>query len=128
MNKRIWRVLKLCRELQRENKGLRNSLEEARNEVKQRNSLITFLEESLRTKASVEVPYSTMSFIVPNLYLMEATIRPTTLDRRPQAEYMTKKLTDEMKVKLFDDLLEQGYVRKTRDNKDGEVYEIKVVR
>lgn len=128
MNKRIWRILKLCRELQSENKGLRNSLEEARNEVKQRNSLITFLEERLREKASVEVPYSTMSFIIPNLYFMEATISPTHLDSRPRAEYLTRKLTNEMKIKLFDDLFEQGYIRKTRDTKDGEVYEIKVVR
>ena len=128
MNKRIWRVLKLCRELRSENKGLRNSLEEVRNEIKQRNSLLTFLEERLREKASIEVPYSTMSFIIPNLYLMEATLKPTTLDSRPQAEYMTRKLTDEMKVKMFNDLFEQGYIRKTRDTKDGEVYEIKVVR
>lgn len=128
MYKRIRRVLKLCRELRSENKGLRNSLEEARNEIKQRNSLLTFLEERLRLKASIEVPYSTMSFIIPNLYLMEATLKPTTLDSRPQAEYMTRKLTDEMKVKMFNDLFEQGYIRKTRDTKDGEVYEIKVVR
>lgn len=134
MNKRIWRTLKLfklfklCRELQSENKGLRNSLEEAWNEIKQRNSLITFLEERLRVKASTEVPYSTMSFIIPNLYLMEATMNPIYSDRRPRAEHMTRKLTDEMKIHLFNDLFEQGYIRKTRDTKDGEVYEIKVVR
>ena len=128
MNKRIWRTLKLCRELRSENKGLRNSLEEVRNEVKQKNFLLTFLEERLREKASVEVPYSTLSFMIPNLYLMEATIRPITLDSRPQAEYMTRKLTNDMKIKLFDDLFEQGYIRKTRDNEYGEVYEIKVVR
>lgn len=128
MNKRIWRVLKLCKELRSENKGLKDSLEEVRNEVRQRNSLITFLEEQLRVKASVEVPYSTMSFMIPDLYLMEATISPITLDRRPRAEYITRKLTNEMKIKLFDDLFEQGYIRKTRDTKDGEVYEIKVVR
>ncbi len=122
------RVLKLCRQLRSENKGLRNSLEESRNEVKQRNSLITFLEERLREKASIDVPYSTMSFIIPNLYLMEAILNPTTLDSRPKAEYMTRKLTDEMKVKMFNDLFEQGYIRKIRDTKDGEVYEIKVVR
>jgi hypothetical protein len=128
MNKRIWRVLKLNRELRKENKGLRNSLEEARNEIKQRNSLLTFLEERLREKARVDVPYSTMSFVIPNLYLMETTISPISLDRRPRAEYMTKKLTNEMKIKMFDNLFEQGYISKTRDTKDGEVYEIKVVR
>ena len=125
---RVLRVLKLCREQRSELVGLRNSLEEARNEIKQRNSLITFLEERLTEKANVNVPYSTMSFIVPNLYLMEATMSPTQLDRRPRAEYLTRKLTDNMKIKLFDDLFEQGYIRRIRDNKDGEVYEIKVVR
>ena len=53
---------------------------------------------------------------------------PTDLDRRPRAEYITQRLTNDMKVKLFDDLAEQGYIRKTRDDEDGEVYEIKVVR
>lgn len=124
----LCKALKLCRELRSENKGLKNSLEEAWNEVRQRNSLITSLEERLREKASVEVPYSTMSFIIPNLYLMEATMGTIHLDSRPRAEYMTRRLTNEMKIKLFDDLFEQGYIRKTRDTKDGEVYEIKVVR
>ena len=128
----LCRTLKLCRELRSENKGLKNSLEEAWNEVKQRNSMITFLEERLREKASIDVPYSTVSFIIPNLYYLEATMGPimgsSHLDSRPQAEYMTGELTNEMKIKLFNDLFEQGYIRKTGDNKDREVYEIKVVR
>ena len=69
-----------------------------------------------------------MSFVVPNLYMTEELISPIDLDRRPRAEYITKRLTNKMKVKLFDDLVEQGYIRKARDDEDGEVYEIKVVR
>ena len=128
MNKRIWKLYKELRDLRKRVVALNYSLEYANHEIKQRNYLITFLEERLRQKAAVDVPYSTMSFVVPNLYMTEKLMSPTDLDRRPRAEYITKRLTNEMKVKLFDDLAEQGYVRKTRDDEDGEVYEIKVVR
>ena len=128
MNKRIWKLYKELRSLRYEVKAYQYSLDDAWLEIKQRNSLITFLEERLRQKAAVDVPYSTMSFVVPNLYMVEKVMSPTDLDRRPRAEYITKRLTEEMKIKLFDDLAEQGYIRKTRDDEVGEVYEIKVVR
>ena len=128
MNKRIWKLYKELRDLRKRVSALNNSLERANLELKQRNSLITFLEERLRQKAAVDVPYSTMSFVVPNLYMTEKLMSPTDLDRIPRAEYITKRLTNDMKVKLFDDLAEQGYIRKTRDDEVGEVYEIKVVR
>lgn len=128
MNKRIWKLYKELRDLRKQVVVLHNSLTSANNELKQRNSLITFLEERLRQKAAVDVPYSTMSFVVPNLYMVEALMSPIDLDRKPRAEYLTKRLIDKMKVKLFDDLAEQGYIRKTRDDESGEVYEIKVVR
>lgn len=128
MNNRIWKLYKELRDLRKQVVSLNNRLESANNEIKSRNSLITFLEDRLRQKAAIEVPYSTMSFTVPNLYMMEKLMSPTDLDRRPRAEYITRRLTDEMKVKLFNDLAEQGYIRKTRDDEVGEVYEIKVVR
>lgn len=126
--KRIWKLYKELRDLRKRVVALNNSLEYANHELKQRNSLITFLEERLIQKAAIDVPYSTMSFVVPNLYKLENVLSPTFLDSRPRAEYITRQLTNEMKVKLFDDLAEQGYIRKTRDDESGEVYEIKVVR
>lgn len=126
--KRIWKLYKELRDLRIRVVALNNSLEQANHEIKQRNSFITFLEERLRQRAAVDVPYSTMSFVVPNLYMVEKIMSPTDLDRRPRVEYITKRLTNEMKIKLFDDLAEQGYIRKARDDEVGEVYEIKVVR
>lgn len=128
MNKRIWKLYKELRDLRTRVVALNNSLESANRELKQRNSLITFLEERLRQKASVDIPYSTMSFVVPNLYMVEKLMSPTDVDRRPRAEYITQRLTDGMKVKLFNDLAEQGYIRMIKDDIDGQVYEIKVVR
>ena len=128
MNKRVWKLYKELRDLRKRVVALNNCLESANREIKTRNSFITFLEERLRQKAVVDVPYSTMSFVIPNMYMVEKIMSPTDLDRRPRAEYITKRLTDEMKIKLFDDLAEQGYIRKTRDDEVGEVYEIKVVR
>ena len=124
-------IMKLRRELyclKCEMKANKNSLEEAWNEIKQRNSMITFLEEKLREKASIEVPYSTLSFIVPNLYAIERDFTTIRVDSRPRAEYIQIRLTDNMKIKLFDELIDNGYIRKTADNKDGEIYEIKVVK
>lgn len=128
MNKRVWKLYKELRDLRKRVVVLHNSLESANNEIKSRNSLITFLEEKLLQKNAIEVPYSTISFLVPNLYMVEKLMSPTDLDRRPRAEYLTSRLTDNMKIKLFDDLAEQGFIRKTRDDEVGEVYEIKVVR
>ena len=128
MNKRIWKLYKELRDLRKRVVALNNCLESANREIKTRNSFITFLEERLRQRAAVEVPYSTMSFVVPNLYKLEKVLSPTFLDTKPRAEYLTRQLTNEMKVKMFDDLAEQGYIRKTRDDEVGEVYEIKVVR
>lgn len=128
MTRRIWKLYKELRDLRKQVVALHNSLTSANLELKQRNSLITFLEEQLRQKAAVDVPYNTMSFVVPNLYMVKSVMLPIDLDRNSRAEYLTRQLTNEMKVKLFDDLAEQGYIRKTRDDEFGEVFEIKVVR
>ena len=128
MTKRIWKLYKELRDLRKQVVALHNSLTSANLELKQRNSLITFLEERLRQKAAVDVPYNTMSFVVPNLHMVDSVMSPIDLDRSLRAEYLTRQFTNGMKVKLFDDLAEQGYIRKTRDDEFGEVFEIKVVR
>lgn len=115
---RIWKLYKELRMLRKKVKTLESDLEFSN---KRFNALYY-------EKTHQQVSYSTMSFLVPNLYKVEKLISPTDLDRRPRAEYITRQLTDEMKVKLFDDLAEQGFIRKTRDDEIGEVYEIKVVR
>ena len=45
MNKRIWKLYKELRDLRKRVEALNNSLEYANHEIKQRNYLITFLED-----------------------------------------------------------------------------------
>ena len=128
MNKTIWKLYKELRNLRNYKKDSKKTVEYLSLEIERKNHLITFLQEQLRLKRETEMSYSTMSFIVPNLYRVESLIAPRYLDTKPRAEYLTKILTDQMKLKLFDDLIQQGYIQKTRDDATGEVYEIKVVR
>lgn len=45
-----------------------------------------------------------------------------------EAEFLMKRMTDTAKIHVMDDLIQQGYFRKVRDDQDVEIYEIKVVR
>lgn len=79
-------------------------------------------------KAQQEGTYNTMSFILPNMYALEREMCSVDMYSRPRVEYFSRRLSDKMKIKLFDDLAEQGYIRKTRDDSFGEVFEIKVIK
>lgn len=79
-------------------------------------------------KKSQEVPYSTMSIMLPNLFRMESEFGNIDPYSIPKVEYLTRRMTNEMKIKLVDDLISQGYIIKTRDDDYAETYEIKVVR
>lgn len=118
MTKRIWKLYKEVRSLRRKVKTLENDLA-----YSNRRFNILYYEKTQQDK-----PYDTMSFILPNMYALEREMSPVDVYSHPRAEYFSRKLSDSMKIKLFDDLAEQGYVRKTRDDEFGEVFEIKVVR
>ena len=118
MTNRIWKLYKEVRSLRRKVKTLENDLAYSN----RRFSALYF------EKTQQETPYNTMSFMLPNLYALEREMGPVDMYSRPRTEYFSRKLSDSMKIKLFDDLAEQGYIRKTRDDISGEVFEIKVVR
>lgn len=118
MNNRIWELYKEVRRLRRKVKTLENDLEYSNRRF---NTLYY-------EKTQLDKPYNTMSFILPNMYALEREMSPVDVFSHPRAEYLSRKLSDSMKIKLFDDLAEQGYIRKTRDDKIGEVFEIKVIK
>ena len=118
MTNRIWKLYKEVRSLRRKVKTLENDLAYSNRRF---NTLYY-------EKTQQEKPYNTMSFILPNMYVLEREIGPVDMYSRPRVEYFSRKLSDGMKIKLFDDLAEQGYIRKTRDDGFGEVFEIKVVK
>lgn len=115
--KRFW---KLYDELRR----LRKKVETLEEDLGQANRRYNFLLQEVKQ----ELPVSTMSVMIPNLYTMEGVLGYKDMDSRPRAEYVTKRMTDKMKIKLVDDLFNQGFIRKVRDDEYGEVYEVKLVR
>ena len=135
MNKRIWKLYKELRRLRRQRKILANIIANNNSMLAQRiednrkdRQFIQYLQNELMQKRKEEASYSTLTFTLPNLFSLEREMTsPTVLDRRPRAEYMTRKLTDDMKIKMFNDLLEQGYINYS-STYEGDIYTIKVVR
>jgi hypothetical protein len=62
------------------------------------------------------------------MYGLETVMDPTRFDQKPRAEFLMKRMTDNAKIHVMDDLIAQGYFRKVRDDVDAEIYEIKVIR
>lgn len=118
MTNRIWKLYKEVRSLRRKVKTLENDLAYSNRRF---NTLYY-------EKTQQEKTYNTMYFTLPNMYALEREMCPVDIHSRPRAEYFSRRLSDEMKIRLFDDLAEKGYIRKTRDDGFGEVFEIKVVR
>ena len=118
MNNKIWKLYKEVRRLRRKVKTLENDLAYSNRRF---NTLYY-------EKTQQEIPYNTMSFILPNMYALEREMCTVDVYSCPKAEYFSRRLSDEMKIKLFDDLAEQGYIHKTRDDEFGEVFEIKIVK
>ena len=117
MTNRIWKLYKEVRSLRRQVKNLENDLAYSNRRYN------TLYYEKIQQDS-----YNTMSFMLPNMYALEREMGPVDIYSHPRAEYFSRRLSNEMKIKMFDDLAEQGYIRKTRDDEFGEVFEIKVVK
>lgn len=114
--KRFWELYKELRLLRNRVKLLENSLCQANRNY---NNLLFI-------KAR-DVPYSTISIMIPNMYNVNQCFYRPYIDDLPRAEAVQKRMSDKMKLKLVDDLFEQGFIRKVQDNIDGEIYEIKCI-
>lgn len=115
--KNIWELYKELRLLRRKVKELEADLYRVNRNF-----------NTLFYKKTQEVPYNTLSIMIPNVHSIEAVCSYHGADSRPRAEYIHKRMTDQMKIKLIDDLFEQKYIYRVQDNDLGEIYEIKVVR
>ena len=124
--KRIWKLYKELRGLRSKVVALQNNLAYARYEVQQRNELISFLEKERLHKQLY--PYDTKTIVIPNMYGFEYVQDPRYIDTKPRAEYLMKRMTDTAKLKLVDDLIREGYIKKVHDDEMCEMYEVKVVR
>ena len=72
--------------------------------------------------------YLILSIMIPNMYGCEFVQDPQYADTGLRAEHLMKQLTETAKIKIADDLIQHGYIRKVSDDEMFEVYEIKVVR
>ena len=115
--KKIMKLYKELRSLRRKVKSLEEYLQSANMRY-----------NALFYKKSQEVPFNTVSIMIPNTHHIEAICGFPKMDSYPRADYIHARMTDSMKIKLVNDLFEQGYIRKVQDDDVGEIYEIKVVR
>lgn len=116
--KKLWQLYK---ELRR----LRNRVKELEADLSRINTNYNIL---LSYKKSQEVPFNAMTITMPNVHRIEMDYHLSDVSRRPIADHIYKRMSEQMKIKLVDDLFEQGYIRKIQDDDVCESYEIKVVR
>lgn len=127
MTKRIWKLYKEVRRLRRKVKTLEADCGKANYD-----KMIAFQEvahwRQYVQDNKVQLPYDTMHIIVPSMYGFETIMDPTRIDHKPRAEFLMKRMTDDAKIHVMDDLMAQGYFKKVRDDAFAEIYEIKVIR
>lgn len=127
MTKRIWKLYKEVRRLRNKVKTLEADCSKANYD-----KMIAFQEVGMWRQYvqenKVQLPYDTVHIIVPNMYGFETIMNPMDINHRPKAEFLMKRMTDTAKIHVMDDLIAQGYFRKVRDDRDAEIYEIKVMR
>lgn len=127
MTKRIWKLYKEVRRLRDKVKTLEADCSKANYD-----KMVAFQEVDMWRQYvqnnKVQLPYNTMQIMIPNMYGFETIMAPTDIDRKPKAEFLMKRMTDDAKIHIMDDLIAQGYFRKVRDDEFSEIYEIKVVR
>ena len=127
MTKRIWKLYKEVRRLRNKVKMLEADCGKAN-----RDKMVAFQETAMWRQYvqdnKVSLPYNTIQITIPSMYGFETVVDPTRIDCKPRAEFLMKRMTDNAKIHVMDDLIEQGYFRKVRDDVFAEIYEIKVMR
>lgn len=122
-------IINLCckvSRLRRENKRLLHE-----NSITSRNlALANRLIASFENKPA---NYSTLMFSVPqsNVFMKPACIDELYRDLCAEArfaEFKERQLTDEMKIEMFNQLLQQGFIQQKEPNSECTRYEIHVVR
>lgn len=127
MTKRIWKLYKEVRRLRNKVKTLEADCSKANYD-----KMVAFQEVAQWRQYiqdnKVQLPYNTIQIMIPNMYGFETIMDPTRIDCKPRAEFLMKRMTNDAKIHVMDDLIAQGYFRKVRDDRDAEIYEIKVMR
>ena len=127
MTKRIWKLYKEVRRLRNKVKMLEADCSKANHDKMMAFQEVGMWRQHVQDN-KVQLPYNSIQITIPNMYGFETIMDPTRIDRKPRAEFLMKHMTDTAKIHVMDDLIEQGYFRKVRDDEFAEIYEIKVMR
>lgn len=127
MTKRIWKLYKEVRRLRNKVKTLEADCGKANYDKMVAFQEVTRWRQYVQEN-KVQLPYNSIQIIIPSMYGFEIIADPTRIDNKPRTEFLMKRMTDTAKIRVMDDLIQQGYFRKVRDDEYSEVYEIKVMR
>lgn len=117
MTKRIWKLYKEVRRLRKRVKFLDQTLSDANRRYNE-----------LYYRKHPDNHYDTMSIFIPNVHYIARQVGSATMDHPGRIDYLAERISDSAKLKMFNDLLEQGYVKTVQDDLNGLVMEMKAIR
>ena len=130
MTKRTWKLYKEVRRLRRKVKQPEADCAEAnfrwQGTLEDLGRWRQYIDELRRQQA--EQPYDKIMLTIPNICGFEYIQDSRYVDKKPRAEYLMKRMTDTAKLKLVEDLIRGGYIKKVRDDEMCGMYEVKVIR
>jgi len=114
--KKLWELYKELRRLRKKARTLEDDLAYINSKYK---TLYKDYVVLFRNKAQ----YDRLSFMIPQRCAYNSPYAPV-----PEQKQVYDKINAQMKVKFFDDLFEQGYMKCTRYDDISEVYEIQAIK
>lgn len=130
----IQTIINLCckvSKLRRENKRLLSENITTCRNLTQATSLIDFYQKSLHEAKLANCSIFMFSVPQSNVFMESARINEPYRDMSAEAhyaEFKERQLTDKMKIDMFDQLLQQGFIKKYELDNELTRYEIRVVR
>lgn len=129
MTKRIWKLYKEVCRLRCKVKQLEADCADANyDKMEMQQEVQHWRQYADELRRRTEQPYDKIMLTVPSIYGLEYIQNPRLIDNKPRAEYLMKRMTDTAKLKLIDDLIQGGYIKKVRDDEMCAMYEMKVIK
>ena len=126
--KRLWKLYKELRMLRRVNAEIVRDCNEANDRlasaIRRESGMEAYarsLEEKLRKRGN------RVDFCVPNVSTIVSPYTMNETAEQARATYVEQELTDHMKLRLVDGLLEHGWLKKTQTNNYETIYSLWLV-
>lgn len=69
-----------------------------------------------------------MSIFIPNIHHIIHQAEPHIIDHPRRVDYLSEQISNSAKLKMFNDLLEGGYVKVVQDDLNGLVMEMRAIK